>query len=46
MQGRNNRDNDAHWIPEKNVVSEFAFKGIFILFAFVIIGSLINRIFF
>lgn len=40
------RGKDLHWIPEKNMIHGFTFKGFLILIILFIVGSLINYLFF
>jgi len=38
----NEHNDDIHWIPERNIVKGFTFKGFLIFIIILIIGSLIN----
>lgn len=37
---------EIHWVPEKNMVTGFTFKGFFYLLILLIIGSVIKYLFF
>ncbi|MFJ5788822.1 MULTISPECIES: hypothetical protein [unclassified Lysinibacillus] len=39
---RNVRNDDNNWIPERNIVKGFTFKGFLIFIIILIIGSLVN----
>jgi len=39
---RNEHNDDINWIPERNIVKGFTFKGFLIFISILIIGSLVN----
>ena len=46
MRDLRGKDKELNWIPERNMVHGFTFKGFFILIIFIVIGSLIKYLFF
>ena len=46
MRDSRGKDKELNWIPERNMVHGFTFKGFFILIIFIVIGSLIKYLFF
>ncbi|MEL3962357.1 hypothetical protein MKZ01_14045 [Lysinibacillus endophyticus] len=45
-KGRDQRNNDNNWIPERNVATGFPFKGFLILIGMIVMGSIIKFLFF
>lgn len=46
MRDSRGKDKELNWVPERNMIHGFTFKGFFILIIFITIGTLIKYLFF